>query len=825
MAERPQRILSSGPDIYADDGYAAWLRYERLPETSHVPTRVVAFGTSALLDSAVRELRYAIQRLSGSTPTLARTVQVGDLVIGTVADLASAGIASDPEGLEPEGFRIHEAEQTFVTGLDYRGVLYGCFEYLRRLQLGLHPSCQENPSAPIRYLNHWDNPGGTIERGYAGRSLFFSDNPDGDGLVTRDLARVSDYARLVASIGINGCSLNNVNSEDRVYSAEGLPYMALLADAMRPYGVQTLLSISLDSPMRLGELESFDPLDEHVTQWWNEKVNEIYRYIPDLAGLIVKADSEGRKGPSAYGRTHADAANMIARALAPFHGDVFYRGFVYDHHMNWRDLSNDRARAAYDNFKALDGQFEANAIVQIKNGPIDFQVREPVSPCFAALENTSTVLELMITQEYLGQQHHTVYEAPWWKDTLDFDFQLPNRPSTVADIVTGETFKPARHGFVAVCGVGRDRNWLGNHLAQANLYAYGRLAWNPHLSTEAIADEWIAQTFSRKPEVRREIGHILMRSWPVYENYTGNLGIGGLTDIIHIHYGPAPLSSEHNGWGQWHRSTETGTGMNRTAATGTGFVAQYPEAAAERFESLESCPEELLLFFHHVPYTHRLRSGKTVIQHIYDCHYEGAAEVNDFVARWKGLQGKVDTHRYGQVLAQLEYQAGHARVWRDAICNWFCKLSGIEDDLARVFNAPRRVEAESMELDGYEIVDIEPWEAASGGKSIRLPEGCGIGAASFVVQTTGTYDIVTSYFDPRGGQSTFELCLENRTVDSWQANREFPTDTLDSHSRTLRTTRRVELSVGDRITLRGFRDGADPAGLDYIDLVPYGETA
>src|SRR3954469_6241132 len=327
--------------------------------------------------------------------------------------------------------------------------------------------------------------------------------------------------------------------------------------------------------------------------------------------------------------------------------------------MDWRDPKNDRARAAVDNFKDLDGRFDANVILQIKNGPIDFQVREPASPLFAAVERTTKAIELQITQEYLGQQRHVVFLPPMWKETLDFDTQVRGRPGTpVKSLVSG---------YVGVSNVGRAANWLGHDLALANLYGFGRLAWNPSASSADISREWTALTFGHDARVTDAVTDILLTSWRTYERYTGNLGIGTLTDIIRAHYGPGIESSERNGWGQWHRADGRGVGMDRTSATGTGFIAQYPAPVAATFESVDTTPDDLLLFMHHVPYTHVLKSGVTVIQHIYDEHYRGADEAAGFVLRWRALDGAIDRERYDSILAKLEFQAGHAIVWRDAV--------------------------------------------------------------------------------------------------------------------------------------------------------------
>ncbi|HKF68849.1 MAG TPA: alpha-glucuronidase, partial [Vicinamibacterales bacterium] len=472
--------------------------------------------------------------------------------------------------------------------------------------------------------NEWDNLDGSIERGYAGPSIFFErDN------VAADLTRVRDYARLLASIGINGCAVNNVNANPRAITPDFIVQLARIADSFRPWGVSLAVSIDFSSPMKIGGLETFDPLDPRVAAFWKDRVADIYKTIPDFGGFVLKADSEGRLGPSAYGRTHADAANVVARALAPHHGLLFYRGFVYDHLMDWRNPRNDRARAAVDNFKGLDGEFDSNVVLQIKNGPIDFQVREPVSPLFGVLRRTNQAIELQITQEYLGQQRHVVFLAPMWKEVLDFDMKVDG-PSPVKSLIKG---------FVGVSNVGRAANWLSHDLAVANLYAFGRLAWSPDLPARQIAGEWTALTFGTEPRVTETVGGILLESWRTYERYTGSLGMGTLTDIIRAHYGPGIESSERNGWGQWHRADGRGVGMDRTIATGTGFIGQYPPTVASMYESIDTTPDELLLFMHHVPYTHVLKSGKTVIQHIYDEHYQGAVEAAGFAERWRKLDG------------------------------------------------------------------------------------------------------------------------------------------------------------------------------------------
>jgi alpha-glucuronidase len=471
-----------------------------------------------------------------------------------------------------------------------------------------------------------------------------------------------------------------------------------IADVFRPWGVQLSLSVDLSSPKVIGGLDTFDPLDPRVEQWWRKKVDEIYRLIPDFGGFVVKADSEGRLGPSTYGRTPADAANAIARALRPHGGVVFYRAFVYNHHLDWQDLKNDRAKAAYDNFHPFDGAFEDNVIIQIKNGPIDFQVREPVSPLFAGLGRSNEAVELQITQEYTGQQRHLCFLVPMWKGVLDFDMQVAGKAAAVKDLVAGRVYHRPTGGFVGVVNVGMDANWLGSPLAMANLYGYGRLAWDPDLSAEKIADEWTRLTFGSDPFVVKTIVAMQLNSWSVYESYTGPLGAGTLTNILGNHYDPGPQSSEQNGWGQWHRADHEGIGMDRTLSTGTGFIGQYPPEVQRLYESLNDCPDALLLFFHHVRYKHILRSGETVIQYVYDSHYDGADRARDFVAQWKAIEGHIDEERYRDILARFQYQAAQAILWRDTICTWIYGLSGIPDKNGRVAAArlPNRPSAQDF---------------------------------------------------------------------------------------------------------------------------------
>ena len=678
----------------AEDGAEAWLRYSALsPQAAkayqRLPSNTVALGDAAVVHTAQQELLRGVAQMLGRTlRTRAASSPEDAIILGTLAQLHAFAPALNPlQELRTDGYwlksaRIHGSKCLVITAANDRGVLYGVFGLLSKIAHaeGLANIDEvEQPYAPIRWVNQWDNLDGRIERGYGGPSIFFA-----DGNVRSDLTRADAYARLLASIGINGCTINNVNAAPGILEDGFIAQVSRIADVFRPWGVQLSMSVDLSSPKVMGGLDTFDPLDPRVAEWWQKKVDEIYRRIPDFGGFVVKADSEGRLGPSTYGRTPADAANVIARALKPHGGVVFYRAFVYNHHLDWHDLKNDRAKAAYDNFHPLDGTFDDNVIIQIKNGPIDFQVREPVSPLFAGLRRTNEAVELQITQEYTGQQRHLCFLVPMWKEALDFDMRVDENATPMKALVAGRVFHRSTGGFVGVANVGMDANWLGSPLAMANLYGFGRLAWNPDLSAEKIIDEWTSLTFGRDPLVLKTIASMQLNSWRVYESYTGPLGAGTLTNITGNHYDPGPESSEENGWGQWHRADHAGIGMDRTVATGTGYIGQYPSAVQKLYESLASCPDNLLLFFHHVPYTYVLHSGKTVIQHIYDSHYDGADRARDFIAQWKTVEGHVDEERYRDILARLQYQAGQAVVWRDAICNWIYRLSGIADDHGRV---------------------------------------------------------------------------------------------------------------------------------------------
>jgi alpha-glucuronidase len=823
-------LIAVAAPTRAEDGSQAWLRYAPpvrdglLSYYQKMPAALVNLDTAPTSKSAQNELLRGVRSMLGRTLRIGPTPQGQDAwVLGTQREIAAALPAYLTSDLKPDGFFVtvlgtQGHTYWIVAGADARGLLYGTFHVLAGMARGqsfAEMVGRDSPTAPIRWVNQWDNPNGTIERGYAGRSIFFD-----DGHVRADLTRAGDYARLLASIGINGCTINNVNADPHLLQPEMIREVARIADAFRPWGVRLSLSVAISSPKDVGGLDTFDPGDPKVSAWWRAKADEIYAAIPDFGGFVVKADSEGQPGPSKYGRSPADAANMLAAAVKPHGGIVMYRGFVYNHHLDWHDMKADRARAAYDIFHPLDGQFADNVVVQIKNGPIDFQVREPVSPLFAGLRKTNDAVELQITQEYTGQQRHVVFLPAMWKSYLNFDLHAEDRAAPLSAIVEGKAFHRPLGGLIGVANVGLDTNWLAHPLAMANLYGFGRLAWNPDTPAATIASDWTRLTFSNDPAVVNTITHMLLASWPMYEDYTGPLGLQTLTNIVGPHYGPAPQSQEENGWGQWIRATQDGVGMDRTIASGTGFIGQYPPAVAQMYESLATCPDDLLLFMHHVPWTYKLHAGKTVIQTIYDLHYQGADEAAGLVRQWKTLDGLIDEERYAKTLALLEYQEGHAIVWRDSVDRWFAKTSGISDTQGRIDHDANRITASQMQLDGYTPIDVTPWETASDGQAYLCEKRDACTAAVHLDRPAGWYTVAVEYFDYLHGDSTYRLLLNQQTIATWTADNTLPGDAPNGDTSTRYTLHGVPLRPGDVLTIEGRPDGGEPAPIDYLEVTP-----
>ena len=531
---------------------------------------------------------------------------------------------------------------------------------------------------PMRMLNHWDNMDGSIERGYSGESFFFEKNE----IIVND--RTRDYARLAASVGINAVVINNVNVKDAatwLITDRYLDKVRELSEVFAEYGIRLYMSLNYAAPMELGQLDSADPLSDEVRDWWHKRMETVFGRIPNLGGFLIKADSEGRPGPFTYGRTHADGANMLADAAAPYGGIIIWRCFVYNCMQDWRDYRTDRARSGYDNFIGQDGMFRDNVILQIKNGPMDFQVREPVHPLFGGLTKTNQMLEVQIAQEYTGQQRHLCYLIPMFKQILQFRTYVREEEDTVMDIVSGRTFEQHNCGMAAVANTGNDDNWTGHDMAAANWYGFGRLSFEPELSAEEIAREWIRVTYGNDEQVEETLMFLLMSSWPAYESYTSPLGIGWMVTPDN-HYGPSVDGYEYSRWGTYHRADHWGIGVDRSHE-GTGYALLYREPNASVYDDREKCPDELLLFFHHIPYTWKLRSGKTVIQHIYDSHFEGVETVDEMAEQFEKLQGKLPDKAYRRMAGRFMEQKEHAREWRDQINAYFYRKSGIMDEKGR----------------------------------------------------------------------------------------------------------------------------------------------
>ena len=585
--------------------------------------------------------------------------------------------------LQPEGFRIrHEDNKITLTSPTETGLLYAAYHLLRMQETGqnvVEAQTTENPAYNLRILNHWDNMDRTVERGYAGQSLW-----NWEELPNTLSDRYKEYARANASIGINGTVLNNVNASPKILSAEYLQKVKALADIFRPYGLRVYLSVNFASPMALDSLSTADPLDKEVIRWWKNKVKEIYRIIPDFGGFLVKANSEGQPGPCDFGRTHAEGANMLADALKPYKGIVMWRAFVYS------PSDADRAKQAYLEFKPLDGQFRNNVIVQVKNGPIDFQPREPYSPLFGAMQHTPLMAEFQVTQEYLGHSNHLAYLAPMWKEF--FEFVAPASLKAVA----------------GVANIGTDANWCGHTFAQANWYAFGRLAWQPSLSSGNIADEWLKQTFGSQPsDINAQLKKMMLDSHEAVVNYMMPLGLHHIFAWGH-HYGPEPWCSIPGARPDWlpsyyHRADKQGIGFDRSSK-GSNAVAQYPETLAKQYDNIDTCPEEYLLWFHHVPWSHRMKSGRSLWDEL--CHHydNGVRQVRDFQKIWDAAEKYIDAERFHEVQSKLKIQARDAVWWKDACLLYFQEFSGmpIPYEIERPIHELKDLQKVHLPISNYE---------------------------------------------------------------------------------------------------------------------------
>ena len=679
----PAQNRAAPAEAASEEGYKLWLRYASPGEISAsyrlAIRQIVVEGRSRTAEATRQELTSALSRLLGvPVPAVQRGWQDGALIVGTPASSAAIGGLgwnSELARLGPEGFILRAASVADRTVIAIAsegdvGALYGAFHFLRLLQTaqpidGLNLS--ERPRVGLRMLNHWDNMDGSIERGYAGRSLWQWDHLP----ATLD-PRYTDYARANASIGINGTVVNSVNADVRILRPEYLDKVAALAELWRPYGLRMYLSANFAAPVRLGGLKTADPLDRGVASWWKTKAREIYSLIPDFGGFIVKANSEGQPGPKDYGRNHAEGANVLADALSDRGGHVIWRAFVYD-----EDVDPDRAKRAYIEFTRLDGQFRPNVLVQIKNGPLDFQPREPFHPLFGALTRTPVLAEIQATQEYLGQAKHLVYLGTMWQEFLEADTYARGRGSTVAKVIAGDVHAQRVTGVASVVNPGSDRNWCGHHFSQSNWYASGRLAWNPELSAQQIADEWTRMTFTNDAKAVRTIRDIMMRSREAFVNYTMPLGLHHL--IGGDHYAPMPenAKSRRSDWTAtyYHQAAADGIGFDRTMR-GSRAVAQYFPPVRDLFDSLATCPEPFLLWFHRVPWDYRTRSGDTLWDALRRKYAEGVAEAVAMQATWHSLAEHIDPQRHKEVADRLAIQVADAAKWRDHILGYFQGFRG-----------------------------------------------------------------------------------------------------------------------------------------------------
>ena len=664
-----------GAPVRGETGADLWLRYVPIDNAAvreqyrRAMTAVVVAGESPTLRLARAELGRGLSGMLGvDVPIPASVDRDGVVLLGTPAgspDIAALGWSADLAHAGEEGYvirsaRVNQRAVTVIASASDVGAYRGAFHFLRLLQTRrpmASLNIAERPRIPTRLLNHWDNLDGSIERGYAGASLW-----KWEELPARIDPRVDDYGRANASLGINGVVLNNVNANPSILDAAYLQKAAALARTLRPYGIRIYLSVNFASPRILGGLPTADPLDGRVAGWWRDKADEIYRLIPDFGGFLVKANSEGQPGPQDYGRTHADGANVLADALAPHGGVLMWRAFVYA-----ADVDPDRVKRAYLEFVPLDGRFRDNVIVQVKNGPLDFQPREPFSPLFGATPRTPLMAELQITQEYLGHSVHLVYLAPMWKEALDSDTYADGQGTFVKKVI---------RGIAGVANTGSDLNWTGHDFAQANWYAYGRLAWNPDLAAGDIADDWIAMTWGHASAVRSTVRSLMLDSHQTYVDYTMPLGLHHL--IGGDHYAPMPENPDPRraDWSAiyYHRADTAAIGFDRTRR-GSAAVDQYKPPLRDQFNDPSTCPEKFLLWFHRLPWDYRLASGRTLWEELVRRYHAGAEGARRMASRWRTLRGQVDDARYHAVIAKLQRQAEDAAAWRDKCLKYFQQFS------------------------------------------------------------------------------------------------------------------------------------------------------
>ncbi|HEY6976649.1 MAG TPA: alpha-glucuronidase family glycosyl hydrolase [Chitinophagaceae bacterium] len=668
---------------YAEDGYRLWLRYDKIDDDKllkEYKSRIsflLITDSSQTLTAAKEELLNGLHGLLDKKILQKNLIADGCVVVGTAANSVISSLAEKnvfdtigKDGFVIQTVRSDQKNIILIAGITDIGALYGCFHFLRLLQT--HSDIQRlavvsAPLIQLRMLDHWDNLNRTVERGYAGISIWnWQTLP---GYIDK---RYKDYARANASIGINAVALNNVNANAIILTKEYLVKVAALANVFRPYGIKVFLSARFSAPIEIGGLKTADPLDTNVQDWWKQKVNEIYQYIPDFGGFLVKANSEGQPGPQNYNRTHADGANMLADALAIHHGIVIWRAFVYSN-----ENSGDRFKQAYNEFKPLDGKFKSNVLIQVKNGPIDFQPREPFHPLFGAMPGTQLALEFQLTQEYLGFSTHLVFLAPLFKECLNADTYSKGKNSTVAKVIDGTLENHSVSAIAAVANIGNDINWTGHPFAQANWYAFGRLAWDHDLTSVQIADEWIRQTFTNDQRFVDTVKKIMLASREITVDYMTPLGLHHIMGYNH-HYGPAPWydTAPREDWNPtyFHKADSLGIGFDRTA-TGSNALAQYAPAVRKQFEDTSTCDEKYLLWFHHVPWDHKMKSGRSLWDELCYKYYAGVDSVRWMQREWNSIKSLIDEERFYHVNMLLAIQEKEAVWWRNACVLYFQTFS------------------------------------------------------------------------------------------------------------------------------------------------------
>jgi alpha-glucuronidase len=667
---------------FADNGYGLWLNYNRVPAAQLENYReqvkgVQIYGNSPTIDLCRVELSKGLNGLLGITNP-ETTTSNGSIIVGKHGSsplLKNSKINKLLKKTGAEGFVIYTQknkgkQSIIITAKEDVGVLYGVFHFLQLLQTGKDISNLNMVSSPkvmIRVLNHWDNLDGSIERGYAGNSLW-----DWEKLPGEITPRYSDYARANASLGINGTVINNVNANPSMLEEEYLKKVKVLADIFRPYGLKVYLSIKFSAPINIGGLETADPLEPAVQEWWNKKAEEVYSYIPDFGGFLVKANSEGQPGPQNYDRSHSDGANMLARAVKPFGGIVMWRAFVYDN-----DVPVDRAKQAQNEFLPLDGEFLDNVLIQVKNGAIDFQPREPFHPLFGSMTKTPLMMEFQITQEYFGHSTDLNYLAPLYKECLDADTYAKGKGSTVAKVIDGSLENHKLTGMAGVANTGTDQNWTGHLFGQSNWYAFGKLAWDHSLTSEEIADEWIKMTFSSNQEVITTVNKIMMESRENSVNYMTPLGLHHIMGSS-FHFGPGPWVDNRSraDWTSvyYHRADTLGVGFNRTP-TGSDATSQYFKPVADLFANPETCPEEFLLWFHHLPWDYKTKSGRILWDELCFRYYQGVDAVKTMQKEWATLERQIDPEKFEHVKNKISEQVKLAEWWRNSCVLYFQQFS------------------------------------------------------------------------------------------------------------------------------------------------------